>query len=157
MFDLKDLMKNIDLDDVLSKFNLGSEEKKKVAESAMEAVTYRTKKEAVKGNASVLENLFSQDKNTPDAENVAKKLEGDLAYSLQNKAGLPTDIVETIKTAVTSKVLSGFMNTGGKGGKSVLDGILNSDMVSNFFGGDDKKSDSKDGGLMDQISGFFGK
>lgn len=156
MFDLKELMKNIDLGDVLSKFNLGEDEKKKVTESALEAVSYRTKKEAGKGNANVLENLFSQDSNTADADNVAKKLEGDLAYSLQNKAGMSSGIVDSIKSAVMSKVLGGFMNTGGKGGKGILDGLLNSDMLSGFLGGD-SKSNSKGGGMMDTISNLFGK
>jgi hypothetical protein len=156
MFDLKELMNNIDLGDVLSKFNLGDEEKKKVTESALEAVTYRTKKETGKGNANVLENLFSQDSNTTDADNVAKNLEGDLAYSLQNKAGMSSGVVDSIKSAVMSKVLAGFMNTGGKGGKGILDGLLNSDMLSGFLGGD-SKSNSKEGGMMDTISNLFGK
>ena len=156
MFDLNELMKNIDLGDVLSKFNLGEEEKKKVTESALEAVHYRTKKEAARGNHSILENLFSQDANNAEADNIAKKLEGDLAYSLKNKAGMSSGIIDTIKSAVMSKVLGGFMNTGGKGGKSVLDGLLNSDMLSGFFGGDSKSS-NKGGGMMDTISNLFGK
>ncbi len=158
MFDLNDLMKNIDLEDVLSQFNLGEEEKKKVSESALEAVSYRTKKEAGRGNLNILENLFSQSPNTPDADNIANKLEGDLAFSLQNKAGLPAQIVDMIKSAVASKVLNGLMNTGGSGGKSVLDGLLKSDLLSGFLGGgsneDSKKDD--DGGIMGTISGLFG-
>jgi len=154
MFDVNELMKNIDLGDVLSKFNLGEEEKKKVTESALEAVTYRTKKEAKRGNSSILENLFSQGENTSEANNIAKKLEGDLTYSLQNKAGLSSGIVDSIKSAVMSKVLSGFMKTGGSGGKGVLDGLLNSDLLSSFIGGNSK---SKGGGMMSTLSKLFGK
>ncbi|MGV6861539.1 MAG: hypothetical protein ACWA41_07190 [Putridiphycobacter sp.] len=151
MFDVQELLKNVDLGDVMAKFGLGESEKKKVTQSAVEAVKYRTEKESNRGNSSILENLFSQDKNSADADTVAKKLEGDLAYSLKNKAGMEDGVIDQIKSAVMDKFLGGLMNTGGKGGKSILDGFLSKDLMSKFTG------DGKDGGIMDTISGFFGK
>ena len=132
MFGLEDIMKNVDLGDILEKVGLSDADKKAVTEQAADAVKYRANKESAKGNMGILENLFSQDKNTSEADNVAKKLEGDLAFNLKNKTGLSEGIIDQIKSAVMSKFLGGVSNTGGAGGKGMLDSFMDSGMLDSF-------------------------
>ena len=84
MFGLDDLMKKVDLGDILEKVGLSDSEKKEVTNQAADAIKYRTTKEKARGNEGIMANLFSSNDNTAEADNVAKKLEGDLAYNLKN-------------------------------------------------------------------------
>lgn len=114
MFGLGDLMKNIDLGDVLEKVGLSDKDKEEVKVQAADALKYRTNKEKVRGNEKVMTNLFSTDENTPEANQVAKKLEGDLAHNLKTKSGMSEGIVDQIKSAVMQKVMSSFTGEAAK-------------------------------------------
>ncbi len=144
MFGLEDLMKNVDLGDVLEKVGLTDSQKTEVANQAADAVKYRVNKENARGNVDTIKNLFSQHDNTSEANKVANKLEGDLAFNLKNKAGLSDTIIETIKSAVMSKFLGGTSNAlaqnGDKDGGSILDMFGDNDMINGF---------------KDKIGGFF--
>ena len=132
MFGLEDIMKNVDLGDILEKVGLSDSDKEAVTNQAADAVKYRTNKEAAKGNTNVLENLFSQDSNTSEADSVAGKLEGDLAFNLEKNTGLSSDVIDKIKSVVMSKFLGGVSNTGGTGGKGMLDSLMDSDIVDSL-------------------------
>ncbi|MDX1349980.1 MAG: hypothetical protein R3279_07030 [Putridiphycobacter sp.] len=147
MFGLEDLMKNVDLGDILEKVGLSDDQKKEVTNQAADAVQYRVKKESGRGNLDTIKNLFSQNDNTAEANTVASKLEGDLAFNLKNKIGLSDDVIDTIKSVVVSKFLGGATSTLAEKGDKDGGGIL--DMLGNF-GGDDMI-----GGLKDKIGGFF--
>ncbi|MFK8038904.1 MAG: hypothetical protein AB8B74_11475 [Crocinitomicaceae bacterium] len=144
MFGLEDLMKKVDLGDILEKVGLSDAQKADVSNQAADAVKYRVNKENARGNADIIKNLFSQNDNTNDANTMANKLEGDLAHNLKNKAGLSDSIIDTIKSAVMSKFLGGTSNAlaenGDKDGGSVLDMFGDSDMLNGF---------------KDKIGGFF--
>lgn len=145
MFGLEDIMKNVDLGDILEKVGLSDADKNEVTNQAANAVEYRTKKEAGRGNSNILENLFSQDDNSEDANTVANKLEGDLAFNLKKNTGLSDTIIDSIKSAVMSKFLGGVSNTGGSGGKGMLDSFMDSDI------GNSLKST-----LTDKLGGMVG-
>lgn len=147
MFGLEDVMKNVDLSDILEKVGLSDDQKKEVTNQAADAVKYRVTKESGRGNLDTIKNLFSQNDNTPEANNVANKLEGDLAYNLKNKSGLSDSIIDTIKSAVMAKFLGGTTNTLAEKGDKDGGGIL--DMLGGLGG-----SDMMDG-LKDKIGGFF--
>jgi len=148
MFGLEDIMKNVDLGDILEKVGLSDTDKKAVTNQAADAVKYRTNKETARGNSGVLENLFSQDTNTAEANTMASKLEGDLAHNLKSNTGLSGDIIDQIKSAVMSKFLGGVSNTGGSGGKGMLDSFMDSGMLDGFK----KQLGGKLGGL---VGGLF--
>ncbi|MFK8044517.1 MAG: hypothetical protein AB8B72_03410 [Crocinitomicaceae bacterium] len=147
MFGLEDLMKNVDLGDILEKVGLSDDQKKEVTNQAADAVNYRVKKENSRGNMDTIKNLFSQNDNNEDANRVASKLEGDLAYNLKNKAGLSDTIIDTIKSAVMSKFLGGATKSLADKGDTDGGGIM--DMLSGFAGGDMLDN------LKGKIGGFF--
>ncbi len=144
MFGLEDLMKNVDLGDILEKVGLSDKDKEAVTNQAADAVKYRVNKESSRGNLDTVKNLFSTNDNNEDANNMAKKLEGDLAFNLKNKAGLSDGIIDKIKSAVMEKFLGGTTSALSKSGDNEGGGIMD------LFG---------DSGLMDtfknKISGFF--
>ncbi|WP_027420354.1 hypothetical protein [Crocinitomix catalasitica] len=150
MFGLDDLMSKVDLGDILEKVGLSDNDKQEVTKQAVEAVKYRTTKEKARGNDSTMSNLFSSNDNTTEANNVSKKLEGDLAFNLKNKTGLSEGIIDQIKSVVMSKVMSGFSNSaaekGDKEGNGLMDMFTDSDMLSKFTSGD----------TMDAIKGKLG-
>jgi hypothetical protein len=132
MFGLEDIMKNVDLGDILEKVGLSDADKKAVTNQASDAVKYRANKEMARGNSNILENLFSQDSNTAGANGIANKLEGDLAHNLKSNTGLSGTVIDQIKSAVMSKFLGGISNTGGAGGKGMLDSFMDSGMLDGF-------------------------
>jgi len=132
MFGLEDIMKNVDLGNILEKVGLSDADKKAVTNQAADAVKYRTNKETARGNSGVLENLFSQDSNTEEANGIANKLEGDLAHNLKKNTNLSSSVIDQIKSAVMSKFLGGVSNTGGSGGKGMLDSFMDSGMLDSF-------------------------
>lgn len=144
MFGLDDLMKKVDLGDILEKVGLSEGEKKEVANQATDAIKYRTTKEKARGNDKTMSNLFSQNDNTEDANKVAKKLEGDLAYNLKKKTSMSDGIIDQIKSVVMSKVLSSFTGTaaekGDKEGNGLMDMFTDGDMLD---------------GLKSKLGGFF--
>lgn len=144
MFGLEDLMKKVDLGDILEKVGLSDSDKKEVTNQAADAIKYRTTKEKARGNEGIMANLFSQNDNTSDADNIAKKLEGDLAHNLKNKSGMSDGIIDQIKSAVMSKVMSSFTGaaaeTGDKEGNGLLSMFTDGDMLD---------------GLKSKLGGFF--
>lgn len=144
MFGLEDLMKNVDLGDILEKVGLSDSQKAEVTNQTADAVKYRVNKEQARGNTDTIKNLFSQNDNTNEANTMANKLEGDLAYNLKNKAGLSDSIIDTIKSAVMSKFLGGtssaLSQNGDKDGGSILDMFGDNEMLNGF---------------KDKIGGFF--
>jgi hypothetical protein len=136
MFGLEDIMKNVDLGDILEKVGLSDSDKKGVTNQAADAVKYRVNKETARGNKGMVESLFSQKENTEDANVVAKKLEGDLAFNLKKKSNLSDTVIDQIKSAVMSKFLGGLgeagKEKGDKEGKGMLDSFMDSDMVDGF-------------------------
>lgn len=136
MQEIGDLMKNIDLGDVLEKVGLSNKDKKEVKVQAADALKYRINKEKVRGNEKVMTNLFSTDENTPEANQVAKKLEGDLAHNLKTKSGMPEGIVDQIKSSVMQKVMSSFTGEAAKrvnkGGNGLLEMLRDGDMMENI-------------------------
>ena len=144
MFGLEDLMKNVDLGDILEKVGLSDDQKKDVSNQAADAVKYRVNKENARGNSDMVKNLFSKNDNTADADNVAGKLEKDLAFNLKNKSGLSDDIIDTIKSAVMAKFLGGATDTlaknGDKDGGGIMDMFGDNDLINSF---------------KDKIGGFF--
>ncbi len=144
MFGLDDLMSKVDLGDVLEKVGLSSEQKKEVTNQAADAIKYRTTKEKARGNEGIMANLFSANDNTSEAEQVSKKLEGDLAYNLKNKAGLSDGIIDQIKSVVMSKVLSSFTGSAAEKGDKEGNGLM-----SMFTDNDMLK------GLESKLGGFF--
>jgi hypothetical protein len=140
MFGLEDIMKNVDLGDILEKVGLSDADKKAVTNEAADAVKYRTNKEAARGNTGIMENLFSQDSNTAEADCIANKLEGDLAHNLKNKTSLSDVVIDQIKSAVMSKFLGGVSKTVGTGGKGMMDSLMDSGVVD---------------GLKSKLGGFF--
>ena len=147
MLGLDDLMKNIDLGDILEKVGLSDNEKADVANQAADAVKYRVNKENARGNLDIIKNLFSSNENEEGANNVAKKLEGDLAYNLKNKSGLSDSIIDTIKSAVMSKFLGGATNALSKNGAQDGGGIMD------IFGDSDLLDGFKD--KLSGLTGFF--
>ena len=136
MLGLDDLMKNIDLGDILEKVGLSDDQKKDVTNQAADAVKYRVNKENARGNLDVIKNLFSTNDNNDGANAVAKKLEGDLAFNLKNKSGLSDSIIDKIKSAVMSKFLGGTTNAmaskGDSEGGSILDLFGDSSLLDGF-------------------------
>ena len=144
MFGLEDLMKNVDLGDILEKAGLSPEAQKDVSNQAADAVKYRVNKENARGNVDTIKNLFSQDDNTEGANTMAKKLEGDLAYNLKNKAGLSDTIIDMVKSAVMEKFLGGATSALSKNGDTKGGGIMD------MFGDSDMLK-----GFTNKLSGFF--
>ena len=140
MFGLEDIMKNVDLGDILEKVGLSDADKKQVTNQAADAVKYRTNKEAARGNTGIMENLFSQDANTTEANGVANKLEGDLAHNLKKNTSMTDVVIDQIKSAVMAKFLGGVSKTGGAGGKGMMDSLMDSSVVD---------------GLKSKLGGFF--
>lgn len=140
MFGLEDLMKNVDLGDILEKVGLSDDQKNDVTNQAVDALKYRTTKEKARGNEGIMANLFSQNENTPDADNISKKLEGDLAFNLKNKSGFSDIIIDQIKSAVMSKVLGSFMGGAAEKGDKEGNGLLS--MLT-------------DSGLLGKLGGLF--
>ena len=145
MFGLDDLMKKVDLGDILEKVGLSDSEKKEVTNQAADAIKYRTTKEKARGNEGIMANLFSSNDNTAEADNVAKKLEGDLAYNLKNKSGLADGVIDQIKSVVMEKVLGSFTGAakekGEDDGNGLLDMFTDNDMLD---------------GLKDKLAGKLG-
>jgi hypothetical protein len=144
MFGLEDLMKNVDLGDILEKVGLSDKDKKEVTNQAADAIKYRTNKEKARGNDGTMANLFSANDNNDDANKVAKKLEGDLAHNLKNKSGMSDGIIDQIKSVVMSKVLGSFTGAaaekGDKEGSGLMDMFTDNDMID---------------GLKSKLGGFF--
>ena len=144
MFGLEDVMKNIDLGDILEKVGLSESDKKEVTNQAADAVKYRTNKEAARGNKGVMANLFSQGENSAEANTVAQKMEGDLAHNLSKNTSLSSTIIDQVKSAVMSKFLGGMADTGknanDKEGNGMLDSLMDSDLMD---------------GLKSKMGGFF--
>ena len=136
MFGLEDVMKNVDLGDILQKVGLSDSDKKEVTNQAANAVKYRTTKETARGNKGIMENLFSQNKNSKDADVVAKKMENDLAFNLKKNTNLEPSVIDQVKSAVMSKFLGGLASTdqakGDKEGKGMLDSFMDNDMLDGF-------------------------
>ena len=144
-----DLLSKIDLGDILEKVGLTDAQKKDVKDQAADAVKYRANKESAKGNKNVMENLLSSDKNSEDADKVAKKMERDLEYNLKNKSKLEPGIIDQIKSAVMGKFLGGVSQESEKqgakdgkknDGKGIMSMLEDNDMVSGF---------------KNKLSGFF--
>ena len=95
MFGLDELIKNVDLGDILEKVGLSDKDKEEVTNQAADAIKYRTNKEKARGNDGIMANLFSSSDNTDDANKIAKKLEGDLAHNLKNKSGMSDGIIDS--------------------------------------------------------------
>ena len=150
MFGLDDLIKKIDLGEILDKVGLSDNEKKEVGTQAADAIKYRTTKEKARGNSQTMTNLFSTKDNTEDANKVAKKLEGDLAYNLKNKSGMSDGIIDQIKGLVMSKVLTSFTGAaaekGDKDGNSLMHLFTAGNLLDKF----------KDGGMMNSLKGKLG-
>ncbi len=136
MFGLDDLMKKVDLGDILEKVGLSEQDKAAVTNQAADAVKYRVNKENARGNTDTIKNLFSQNDNTEAANGMASKLEGDLAFNLKNKLGLDENVINQIKTVVMEKFMGGTSNalaeSGDKDGGSVLDMFGDNDLVNSF-------------------------
>lgn len=136
MFGLEDIMKKVDLGDILEKVGLSDSEKKEVTNQAANAVKYRTTKETARGNKGVMANLFSQNDNTTEANQVAKKMEGDLAFNLKKNTNLSPSVIDQVKSAVMSKFLGGMSTTakekGDKDGAGMLDSFMDNDMMDGF-------------------------
>ena len=136
MFGLDDLMKKVDLGDILEKVGLSEQDKAAVTNQAADAVKYRVNKENARGNTDTIKNLFSQNDNTEAANGMASKLEGDLAFNLKNKLGLDENVINQIKTVVMEKFMGGTSNalaeSGDKDGGSVLDMFGDNDLVNRF-------------------------
>lgn len=150
MFGLEDLMKNVDLGDILEKVGLSDKDKQEVTTQAADAIKYRTTKETARGNDGTMQNLFSANENSPEANNVAKKLEGDLAHNLKNKSGMSDGIIDQIKSAVMSKFLGGVTGAasekGDKEGNGLMSMFTDGDLMNKF----------KDGGMMDSVKSKLG-
>ncbi|MGB1104003.1 MAG: hypothetical protein ACPG21_10295 [Crocinitomicaceae bacterium] len=144
MFGLDDIMKKVDLGDILEKVGLSDDHKKEVTNQAADALKYRTNKEKARGNDNIMKNLFSTSDNSDDANKVAKKLEGDLAYNLKNKTNVEPGIIDQIKSTVMEKVLSSFTGAaaekGDKEGNGLMDMLTDNDLVD---------------GLKSKLGGFF--
>lgn len=153
MFGFEDLMKNVDLGDILEKVGLSDKDKKEVTTQAANALKYRTTKETAIGNEGTMKNLLSASENNEEANKVAKKLESDLAYNLKNKSGMSDGIIDQIKSGVMEKVMGSFAGAAGqsgdKEGNSLISMLTDVDLLSKF----------KDGGIMDtmksKLGGFF--
>ena len=78
-------MKNVNLGDKLEKVGVSESDKKEVTNQAADALKYRTNKDAARGNKGIMTNLFSQNENSAEANTVAQKMEGDLAYNSSKK------------------------------------------------------------------------
>lgn len=100
MFGQQDIMKKVDLGDILEKVGLSAGE------------------------------------NNADANNVAKKLEGHLAYNLKNKTNVSPGIIDQIKSTVMEKVLVSFTGAaaekGDKEGNGLMDMLTDNDMVDSL-------------------------
>jgi hypothetical protein len=144
MFGLDELMKKVDLGDILEKVGLSDDDKKEVTNQAADALKYRTNKEKARGNEGIMKNLFSAHDNTEDANKVAKKLEGDLEYNLKNKTNVEPSIIDQIKSTVMEKVLGSFTGAaqekGDKEGNGLMDMLTDNDLVD---------------GLKSKLGGFF--
>ena len=144
MFGLEDLMKNVDLGDILEKVGLSDKDKKEVTNQAADAIKQRTNKKKARGNDGTMANLFSAKDNNDDANKVAKKLEGDLAHNLKNKSGMSDGIIDQIKSVVMSKVLGSFNGSaaekGDKEGNGLMDMFTDNEMID---------------GLKSKLGGFF--
>lgn len=153
MFGLEDLMKKVDLGDILEKVGLSDKDKEEVTVQAADALKYRTTKEKARGNDGVMANLFSANDNTEDANKVAKKLEGDLAHNLKNKSGMSEGIIDQIKSAVMSKVLGSVTGAaaekGDKEGNGLMDLFTDGNLMDKF------KDGSLVDGLKSKLGGFF--
>jgi hypothetical protein len=129
-------MKKVDLGDILEKVGLSDDDKKEVTNQAADALKYRTNKEKARGNDNTMKNLFSAGENNADANNVAKKLEGDLAYNLKNKTNVSPGIIDQIKSTVMEKVLVSFTGAaaekGDKEGNGLMDMLTDNDMVDSL-------------------------
>lgn len=138
MFGIDDLLKKIDLDDILDKFNLGNDKKDEVKKMAADAVNYRTKKENKRGNGKAMEELLANKDNTAEADVMKKKLEGDLAYNLKNKTDMDESLIDKIKGAVMDRFLGGATGAakekGEEDGKGLLSMLGGDNLIGNLLG-----------------------
>lgn len=145
MFGLDDLLKKVDLGDILSKFNLGDKEKEEVKVQAADALNYRVNKEKKRGNEKGLEELLASKDNTGDADSMAKKLEGDLAFNLKNKSKMDESLIDKIKSEVMSRFLGGATGAAKEKGEEDGKGLMG------LFGGDNLVGNL----LGDKLKGLF--
>ena len=72
MFGLDDLMKKVDLGDIMSKFNLGDSDKEAVTKQAADAVQYRANKEKARGNEGAMKRKVAAKENTEEEKKMRK-------------------------------------------------------------------------------------
>lgn len=139
MFGIEDILKNVDLGDIMSKFNLGDKEKEEVQKQTVDAINYRASKEKKRGNEGIMEKLFSTSENDDDANSIQKKLEGDLAFNLKNKSGMEGGLIDMIKGEIMSKFLGSATKTaqekGDEDGKGLMSLFSGDNLVSKLLGG----------------------
>lgn len=150
MFGLEDLMKKVDMGEIMSKFNLGDSEKEAVTKEAADAVKYRASKEKARGNEGAMQSLFATKENTEDANKMQKKLEGDLEYNLKKNTKMEPSMIEKIKSEVMSKFLGGATNAAKDSGDTEGKGLM-----SMFSGGGDIMGKMGDSDIGKKIKGFF--
>lgn len=149
MFGLDDIMKKVDLGDILSKFNLGDKEKEEVQKQAVDAVNYRATKEKNRGNEGMVQKLFATKENDEEANLIQKKLEGDLAYNLKNKSNMEPGIIDKIKGEIMSKFLGGATNAAKEKGDEDGKGLMS------MFSGGDLMKNLTDGDIGKKLKGLF--
>ncbi len=139
MFDIKDIMKKVDMDsikDLAKKAGLKDSQVSKLTDHAADAVKYRVNKEKARGNEKKVANLLSENENTEDCNKMASKMEGDFVYNLTNKMGLPKNIADKLSSGVMKNMLGGITKNLSSMNVNNLDGIMDkfgdNDMVDGF-------------------------
>jgi hypothetical protein len=149
MFGLADLLREIDLESVFSKVDLGEDNKVEVKKQAAAAVNYRTQKEKKRGNDAFIENLFSSHENKREAVKIQKKIEEDLEYNLKTKSNIDFGIIDKIKEDIISKFLSEASAAAKESGDEEGKGL------SGLFGGNDIMKNIANNDLKETLKSLF--
>lgn len=139
MFDLEDVLDKVDLgkiEGLAKKVGLDSDKTNKLKDMAKDALKYRVSKEKARGNENRVASMLSEKKNDDEDNKLASKLEGDFAFNLSKKLGLPDNVTNQLKGEVMQSFLGAVSkNLTKKNLNNVGDIVKNlgdSDMIDSF-------------------------
>ncbi len=150
MMDVKELMENETIKNLLDKFGVSEQQAESIANQAMSAI-----KSTFNKDPKQMSSLLSEHPNTKEDEAMAKKVEDDFLDRLTNKIGLPKNIADQAKGAIPGLLsqVSGKLSKDGANDEGGIAGMLGN--ITDFFDGDNEGKDGKkkSGGFLNK---FFG-
>lgn len=147
MIDLKDLLGNDMVKNVLGKIGVDQDKADDVADAAISAISSKFSE-----HGPQMVSMLSQNENTEDDNKLENEIEESFLGNLQDKVGISDAMISQLKGAAIPMILNFLREKlGGEEG-----GVMS--MITSFFS-TDSKSDENGGGLLgglgDKISKFF--